>query len=288
MMRVIEKYRAVVLLHGYDDFWEICHPGLVEIRDNAEITCPIQEYIKNGNNRYEFVNEKGAHMNLKEFTQLFKGHLVIIKSKFQPTKASIEHAILISGFSIEKVKICHICSEKQSRKTCGDHYSKDGSRDNQVITGMRCRDSKIDAPIWEAVKTYDPGDKVQYNRVIFKANAHTKKKPIETDSSTWDRVYPNFVYHTKNGDAYNEGDIVLWKGGYVKSISDKNSTVPFAPGSAWIRYVAHQTPYMSRLEAIAQSQEQQPQEPQAKKTKYEECKEPSIEEEEAADAMEEY
>ena len=153
---------------------------------------------------------------------------------------------------------------------------------------MRCRDSKIDAPIWEAVKTYDPGDKVQYNRVIFKANAHTKKKPIETDSSTWDRVYPNFVYHTKNGDAYNEGDIVLWKGGYVKSISDKNSTVPFAPGSAWIRYVAHQTPYMSRLEAIAQSQEQQPQEPQAKKTKYEECKEPSIEEEEAVDAMEEY
>ena len=99
-------------------------------------------------------------------------------------------------------------------------------------------------------------------------------------------MYPNFVYHTKNGDAYNEGDIVLWKGGYVKSISDKNSTVPFAPGSAWIRYIdvkAHQTPYMSRSEAIAQSQE-----PQAKRTKYNEesCNEPSIEEEEAAAMLE--
>ena len=85
-------------------------------------------------------------MNLKEFTQLFKGHLVIIKSKFQPTKAAIEHALATSGYLIEKLKICHTCSEKYSMKTCADHY-KNGARDIHVIIGMRCRDSKIDAPI---------------------------------------------------------------------------------------------------------------------------------------------
>ena len=275
-IRVIEKYREVATVHGNDDFWEICHPRLREIRTNAEVTCPIKAYLRNGNKRFEFFHEQGALTNLKDFTALFKGQLPV-GSKFVASKAMIEHAILGEGYTIKNIKICHTCSKKYAKDTCGDHYIHSSARDVQMIVGMKTGDTRNDTPHWDENKTYDVGDKVQYNRLTFKARCLTKVLPIAniTSTGTWERVYAPHVY----GHKYNDGDIVqlTFKNdgmiGLLQSTCDGNDTIPNCygyPGANWRRYEGD-------------GYHESSPEPPMKKLKYNE--EPSIEEESLASLL---
>lgn len=89
-------------------------------------------------------------------------------------------------------------------------------------------------PVWCATISYDMGNRVQYNGVLYRCvQPHTSLENWTPDATPalWTKVsleqYPEWVQPTGAHDAYNIGDTVSYNGTHYICISNANV---YAPG----------------------------------------------------------
>ena len=241
MMRVIERYSVCIQLgHGKKKFWQICHPGVLAIREANSNSCPVKAFLQEGSPLYEFHNEPGSYTNFMVFQAILKRHLNFwVKSGHVfPTKQSIEHSLVGCGYKIENPKMCKHCGKKWSKDNCGDHYLilpnglKNVASTNKVITGMRIIDSKSCVPMWEEAHVYIQGEQIQHERKTYVATAKTKQRPADptVNNTAWKRIYDDYV----RGEVYSKGQEVKYLDHMYTSLVDGNTNIlPTDSKTAW-------------------------------------------------------
>lgn len=102
-----------------------------------------------------------------------------------------------------------------------------------VLTDEQALDIIVMFPMWSTGAAYAVGDRVQYNRILYKCiQAHTSQSdwmPSATPA-LWKTVsvdeYPEWVQPTGAHDAYNIGDKVTYNGKHYVCTSNANVYAP--------------------------------------------------------------
>ena len=137
LLRCLESYRKHVNCLGDKDFEKNLPLKVRQMRDDVkEQTCPMTNFLINGDEHYQIIFEKGALLPFTKFQKAFTNHMNFTQSIHGSHKIQDCYPLKSRDFITSWHNLCKVCEKKSNKQNCGDHYNASNRRKMKVIHNM--------------------------------------------------------------------------------------------------------------------------------------------------------